>query len=136
MPDVMAIGGNSTRNSCTREAQSIRQNPQRRRHESTHFLGFTVGTLLASGFRVTSAARALTRAASDDAIVRSQAPVRLDVYYEPEPDLALLRPRDDFYASRHPGPGDVLLIVEIADSSIGYDREVKASAYAMSGIPE
>jgi Uma2 family endonuclease len=85
---------------------------------------------------VTSAARALIRAASDDAIVRSQAPVRLDLYYEPEPDLTLLRPRDDFYASRHPGPGDILLIIEIADSSIGYDRDVKASIFAMSAIAE
>jgi hypothetical protein len=85
---------------------------------------------------VTSEARALTRAAGDDAIVRSQAPVRLDLYYEPEPDLTLLRPREDFYASRHPGPGDILLLVEIADSSIGYDRDVKAPMYAMSGIPE
>jgi Uma2 family endonuclease len=85
---------------------------------------------------VTSAARALTRAAGDDAIVRSQAPVRLDVYYEPEPDVALLRPRDDFYASQHPGSGDILLIVEIADSSIGYDRDVKAPIYALSRIPE
>jgi Uma2 family endonuclease len=85
---------------------------------------------------LTSATYALIRAAGDDAIVRSQAPVRLDVHYEPEPDLALLRPRSDFYTSRHAGPGDVLLIVEIADSSIGYDRHVKAPLYAMSGIPE
>jgi Uma2 family endonuclease len=85
---------------------------------------------------VNSAARALTRAVGDDAIVQSQGPVRLDVYYEPEPDLALLRPRDDFYTSRHAGSGDVLLIIEIADSSIGYDRDVKAPLYAMSGIPE
>src|SRR5262245_20137058 len=75
---------------------------------------------------VTSATYALIPAAGDGAIVRCQAPVRLDVYYEPEPDLALLRPRDDFYTSRHARPGDVLLIIEIADSSIGYDREVKA----------
>ena len=85
---------------------------------------------------VTSATRALTRSAGEEAIVRSQAPVRLDLYYEPEPDLALLRPRNDFYASRHPAPGDILLVIEIADSSIGYDRGVKTPIYAMSGIPE
>jgi Uma2 family endonuclease len=62
--------------------------------------------------------------------------VRLDLYHEPEPDLALLRPRDDFNASRHPGPEDILLIVEIANSSIEYDRDVKARIYAESGIPE
>jgi len=60
----------------------------------------------------------------------------LDLYYEPEPDLVLLRPRADFYASRHRGPDDVLLVIEIADSSIEYDRDVKAPIYAISGIPE
>ncbi len=55
---------------------------------------------------------------------------------EPEPDLALLRPRDDFYAERHPGPEDVLLVVEVADSSFQYDREVKIPLYARSGIVE
>src|SRR5262245_59609358 len=68
---------------------------------------------------VTSATYALMRAAGDEALVQAQAPVRLDVFYEPEPDLALLRPRTDFYASGHATPGDVFFIVEIADSSIG-----------------
>jgi Uma2 family endonuclease len=73
---------------------------------------------------------------SGRAIVRVQGPVRLDLYTEPEPDILLLRPRADFYASGHPGPADVLLIVEVADSSIGYDRDVKAYIYARSGVPE
>jgi Uma2 family endonuclease len=85
---------------------------------------------------VSSANRALINAAGDDAIVQPQGPVRLDLYYEPEPDLALLRARGDFYASRHPGPGDVLLIIEVADSSLEYDRDVKGPAYAAAGIPE
>ena len=85
---------------------------------------------------VSHALRALIRAAGDDAIVQAQSPVRLDLYHEPEPDLALLRPRSDFCASRHRGPDDVLLIIEIADSSIEYDRDVKAPIYATSGIPE
>ena len=82
------------------------------------------------------ATRALVRAAGDDAIVQPQGPVRLDLSYEPEPDLVLLRPRADFYASRHRGPGDVLLIIEVADSSLDYDRDVKGPAYATAGIPE
>src|SRR6185436_15832927 len=53
---------------------------------------------------VTSANRALVRAAGDDALVLPQGSVRLDLYHEPEPDLVLLRPRADFYASRHAGP--------------------------------
>lgn len=88
------------------------------------------------GACVGSGNRALVRAAGDDAIVFPQSSVRLDLFYEPEPDLALLRPRDDFYASRHAGPGDIFLIVEIADSSLAYDRDVKAVAYAAAGIPE
>jgi Uma2 family endonuclease len=82
------------------------------------------------------AARALITKAGESAIVRVQGPVRLDLYNLPEPDLALLRPRADFYASNHPGPVDILLIVEVAESSIDYDRETKASLYARSNVPE
>ena len=85
---------------------------------------------------VNSAMRAFVRAVEDAAIVQAQGSVRLDRYSEPEPDLVLLRPRADFYASRHAGPDDILLIIEIADSSIDYDRDVKARIYAASGIPE
>jgi len=70
------------------------------------------------------------------AIVRVQNPVQLSEHSEPQPDLALLRPRDDFYASAHPGPADVLLLIEIADTSIDYDREVKAPLYARADITE
>ena len=80
--------------------------------------------------------RALVRAAGDDAIVQVQGSVRLDSYSEPEPDLVLLRPQPHFYTSRLPGPADILLIVEIAESSIDYDREVKARVYAEAGVPE
>ena len=69
-------------------------------------------------------------------IVWPQNPVRLSERSEPEPDLALLRPRPDFYASAHPTPADVLLIVEVGDTSVEYDRQVKAPLYAHSGIPE
>ena len=73
---------------------------------------------------------------ADRAKVRSQNPVRLSQILEPEPDLVLLRPRDDFYASDDATFEDVLLIVEVADSSIQYDRQVKAPLYARSGVPE
>ena len=55
---------------------------------------------------------------------------------EPQPDLALLRPRADFYAAGHPTPEAILLVVEVADSSVEFDRQVKAPLYACSGIPE
>ena len=68
------------------------------------------------------------------ALVLVQDPVRLDEHSEPEPDLALITPRADYYAAAHPGPADVLLIVEVADTSAGYDRTVKATLYARAGI--
>jgi Uma2 family endonuclease len=85
---------------------------------------------------VSSANRALIYAVGDLAIVQPQGSVRLDLFYEPEPDLALLRPQADFYATRYRTPGDVLLVIEIADSSLAYDRDMKAPIYAMAGIGE
>lgn len=70
------------------------------------------------------------------AIVSVQDPVRLSAESEPQPDLALLRPRRDFYRSSHPGPGDVLLIIEVADASVEGDHRVKVPLYAKAGIPE
>lgn len=72
----------------------------------------------------------------DEAVVRVQSPIRLDERSEPEPDVALLRPDPAFYAEGHPGPGDVLLVVEVADTSRGYDREVKLPLYARAGVRE
>jgi Uma2 family endonuclease len=80
--------------------------------------------------------RALTTAVGTSAIVRVQGSVRLDLFHEPEPDIVLLRPRADFYASAHPGPADILLIVEFAESSIDYDRDIKTRVYAKAGVPE
>lgn len=72
----------------------------------------------------------------DAAIVQVQGSVRLDFYTEPEPDVVLLRPRADFYASALAGPSDILLAVEVAESSIDYDRLVKAELYARLGVVE
>lgn len=80
--------------------------------------------------------RAFTQRVGDRAIVRVQSSVVLSDRCEPQPDLVLLRPRDDFYAESDETPADVLLIVEVADSSEGYDRQVKAPLYARYGIPE
>jgi hypothetical protein len=60
----------------------------------------------------------------------------LGEHSEPQPDLALLKPRPDFYASSHPGPEDVLLVVEVAETSAASDREVKVPLYARWGILE
>lgn len=69
-------------------------------------------------------------------ILGVQDPIRLSIYSEPQPDLSLLRPKTDFYAEEHPTPADVFLVVEVADTSIGYDREEKIPLYARSGIAE
>jgi Uma2 family endonuclease len=78
----------------------------------------------------------LMRLVGDEYLVSVQGPVRLDARNEPEPDLALLRYREDFYAGAHPGPEDVVLLVEVAETSLGYDRQVKLPLYARFGVPE
>jgi len=78
----------------------------------------------------------LSRLLQGRAIVSVQNPLALNDISEPEPDLVLLRPREDFYAGSHPGPADVLLVVEVADASLDFDRRVKAPLYARSGIAE
>jgi Uma2 family endonuclease len=70
------------------------------------------------------------------AIIWSQNPIRLDDNSEPQPDLAILKRREDFYADTLPKPSDILLIIEVADSTIAYDRAVKMPLYAAAGIPE
>ncbi len=69
-------------------------------------------------------------------IVRVQSSIRLDDYSQPQPDLALLRRRDDFYSGSLPRPADVLLVIEVADTTLEYDRFVKLPVYARAGIPE
>lgn len=78
----------------------------------------------------------LSRQVGSRALVNAQNPVRLGEHSEPQPDIALLRPRADFYASAHPGPSDVLLLIEVADTTVEYDREVKVPLYARAGIGE
>jgi Uma2 family endonuclease len=78
----------------------------------------------------------LTRQVADRAIVSVQDPIQLTDYSEPQPDLAVLRAREDFYAQAHPMPADVLLVVEVAETSLEYDREEKLPRYAQVLIPE
>jgi Uma2 family endonuclease len=76
------------------------------------------------------------RLASERTILRVQGPILLDDMSEPQPDVCLLNQRDDFYEGRHPGPEDVLMLVEISDTSLAYDRLVKLPLYAQAGVPE
>ena len=76
------------------------------------------------------------RLGQDEALVDAQDPVVLGDLSEPQPDLALLRPSPSFYADEHPRAEDVLLLIEVADTSLTYDREVKVPTYARHGVPE
>jgi Uma2 family endonuclease len=68
--------------------------------------------------------------------VRSQNPIVLDDLSEPQPDLAIVNYRDDFYKVGHPTPKDILLLIEVSDTTLKFDREVKIPLYAASGIYE
>jgi Uma2 family endonuclease len=69
-------------------------------------------------------------------VVGVQDPIRIGEHSEPQPDLVLLRLRADYYAGSHPEAQDILLVVEVADTSAEVDREVKGLLYARAGIPE
>jgi len=85
---------------------------------------------------VIRATNRLVRIISGKAIVAIQGAVRLDEFDEPQPDVVLLRPKDDYYSSGHAGPADILLIIEMADSSLEYDQTIKVDLYAETGIAE
>ena len=72
----------------------------------------------------------------DYVMVSAQNSIRLGDNSEPQPDLAILKLRDDFYEEGLPTPSDILLIIEVADSTLAYDRDVKMPLYAAAGIPE
>jgi Uma2 family endonuclease len=86
--------------------------------------------------RVTAAVYHLSHAFDRRTVVYIQNPVRLDRYNEPEPDVSLLKPRTDFYNDKRVMPEDVLLIVEVSDTTLAYDRNVKLPLYAAAQIPE
>lgn len=88
--------------------------------------GGTVNTLL----------RAISRKLTDEFVIAVQNPITIHDYSEPEPDLVVAKYRDGCYSDRHPYPEDVLLVIEVADTSLAYDRSAKVPLYAAAGIPE
>ncbi len=80
--------------------------------------------------------RLLQKGVGERAIVRVQGPFRLGNFTEPEPDLLVLKPRPDFYASAHPGPADVLSLFEVGNTSADRDRGEKLGLYARAGVTE
>jgi Uma2 family endonuclease len=88
------------------------------------------------GGKVTMLCEMLIRATGPRAIVAVQNPITLGDYSEAQPDIAVLRRREDFYTGAHPGPEDVYLLIEVADTTLAYDREVKVPLYARHGVRE
>jgi len=70
------------------------------------------------------------------ALINVQNPMELDETSQPQPDIALLKPRPDFYRNSHPQPEDIFLLIEVADTTVKYDREVKIPLYAEANISE
>jgi Uma2 family endonuclease len=85
---------------------------------------------------IAKATRSLIRLLPDTADVRVQLPINLSDRSEPQPDLAIVHYREDYYALGHPQKNDILLLIEVSDSTLKYDREVKLPLYAKSSIPE
>jgi Uma2 family endonuclease len=79
---------------------------------------------------------ALKQAIGKRAVVSTQSSFRLDDHSEPEPDIGVFAWRDDFYSGALPTAAQTLLLVEVSDSTVRYDREVKLPMYAQRGIPE
>ena len=83
--------------------------------------------------RLIDAFRKLSR---KDAVLRAQDPVEISDISQPQPDVVLIRPRKEGYADRHPRPKDILLLIEVSDTSIIFDREAKVPLYALAGVNE
>ncbi len=84
----------------------------------------------------TKLARELDRLVGDRAVVRTQEPIILPTDSEPEPDVIIARGQPDDYLSNHPYPQDILLAIEVSDSTLEYDRTVKLSLYAEDQIQD
>ena len=80
--------------------------------------------------------RLFVRMVADAAIVHVQSPIVLSDHSEPQPDLMLLRPNPHYYLNDHPHAEDVLLLIEVSDSTVQFDRKTKVPLYTRHGIPE
>ena len=112
-----------------------------RQDERVELLGGEITVMAAIGNRHAACVLRLnttfnTERLAGRAMVQVQNPVAADPYSEPQPDLMLLAHRDDFYDFDHPGPAEVLLLVEVAASSLDYDRHTKVPFYALIGVGE
>ena len=111
-----------------------------REGERVELISGQIFTMAAKGTRHTvSTTRLLKKLLSlieERAIVRCQDPITLPKNSEPEPDIVIARLRADDYVDSHPSAADIILIIEVADSTIKFDREIKAAIYAAAGVSE
>jgi Uma2 family endonuclease len=111
-----------------------------REGERVELISGQVFTMAAKGTRHTLCTRKLFKqllaSIGDRADVQSQDPITLPNNSEPEPDIVIAKLREDNYANNHPSPADIILVIEVADSTIKFDRETKAPLYAAAGISE
>ena len=85
---------------------------------------------------VNRATRLFVSTCANRVVVSVQNPLQLSNYTEPEPDVVLLKPRSDEYAAKKPMAEDALLVIEVAETTLKFDRRVKLPRYAKAGIPE
>lgn len=108
--------------------------------DRVELIGGEVVRMAAMGARhagcLTDLTRLLPSRLGAPTLLRVQLPVAIPDFDEPEPDLAIVRPRGDAYREGHPTPPDVLLLIEVSDSTLEFDRRVKIPLYARAGIPE
>jgi Uma2 family endonuclease len=109
--------------------------------ERTELIGGQVVFMAAKGTPHVLALRLLATSldvllAQQPVFVSTQDPIQLDDFSEPEPDCVIVRGAVLDYADRHPAPSNIALVVEVADSTLKYDTEVKDKIYARSGIPD
>lgn len=116
------------------EAGIFRQDARLELIEGEIFEMSPIGSLHAACVKFLT--RLLYNLFSDTFLIGVQDPVRLSDFSEPQPDISLLRWRDDGYRERHPTASDVLLVIEVADTTVMADRKVRIPLYARSGVPE
>lgn len=108
--------------------------------ERTELVNGEIITMIAKGFAHASAMlrtqECFQEALGRRVFVRAQDPIRLNNHSEPEPDIVIAVRDALAYSTHHPNPDEVLLVIEVADSSLKYDLEIKAPLYASAGITE
>lgn len=85
---------------------------------------------------ITRTDKLLEQRLGEQILTRLQSPIQLDDYSEPEPDIAVVIPDSLYYEDHHPSPSEIYLIIEVADTTLKIDRQVKAQIYAQSGITD